>query len=191
VTEGATLALSGSTLCFGGLSLVGCLPATGGTATILNTVQGGQMNSLAIDATNVYWTVFSTNGAVFSAPIVGGPVNLLVAHTDRPAGIAVDANNVYWVRNGDGTVNAMPKGGGPVTTLATGPGYANSLALDSGYLFWSAGLDTNNGAILKMPVTGGTPTVLAWDIYGAGTIAVDSQFVYFIMQNGSLAKTQR
>jgi hypothetical protein len=184
------LALSGSTLCFGA-QVVGCLPATGGPVTVLNPVQGGPVLSMAVDSANVYWTVFSTNGAVFSAPIAGGPVNLLVAHTDRPIGIAVDTNSVYWVGNGTGTVNAMPTGGGPVTTLATGPGGAEFLTLDSGYLFWSAGLDTNNGAILKMPVSGGTPTVVAWNVYGAGPLVVDADFVYFILQNGAIAKAPR
>jgi hypothetical protein len=169
----------------------GCLPVSGGTPTILNPVQGGQVLSMAMKATNVYWTVFSTNGAVFSAPIAGGPVNLMVAHTDRPMGIAVDENNVYWVGDGNGTVNAMPIDGGAVTTLATGPGFAEFLVLDSGYLFWSAGLDTNDGAILRMPVTGGTPTVLAWDIYGAGPLVVDAQSVYFIVENGSIGKAAR
>ncbi len=184
------LALSGSTLCFGA-QVVGCLPVTGGPVTILNPVQGGQVLSMAVDSTNVYWTLFSSNGAVFSAPIGGGPVQLLVAHTDRPMGIAVDSTNVYWVGDGTGTVNAMSIAGGPVTTLATGPGYAEFLTLDSEYLFWSAGLDTNNGAILKMPVTGGTPTVLAWDVYGPGPLVVDAQFVYFILQNGAIAKALR
>jgi hypothetical protein len=184
------LALSGSTLCFGA-TVVGCLPVTGGTPTILNTVESGLVLAMAVDATNAYWTTFSTNGAVFSAPIAGGPVNLLVPHTDQPKGIAVDANNVYWTGGPNRSVNAMPIGGGPVTTLATGPGAAQYLALDSGYLFWTAGLDTNNGAILRMPVTGGTPTVIAWGTYGGGPLVVDSQFVYFIQQNGWIAKVPR
>ena len=152
---------------------------------------GASRQLTAVDETNAYWTLFSTNGAVFSAPSAGGSVNLLVPHTDRPLGIAVDTNNVYWVGDGAGTVNAMPIGGGPITTLATGPGYAEFLVEDSGYLFWSAGLDTNDGAILKMPVTGGTPTVLAWDTYGAGELVVDAQSVYFIAENGSIGKAQR
>ena len=189
---GATvIAVSGSTLCFADTMDVGCMPTAGGPVTILNPVQGGPVLDMAVDSTTAYWTTWSTNGAVFSAPIVGGSVNLLVPHTDRPAGIAVDDKNVYWVGNGTGTVNAMPIGGGAVTTLATGPGYAGSLALDSGYLFWGAGLDTNDSAILKMPVTGGTPTILAWGVYGADSLVVDSQFVYFMLQNGSIAKAPR
>ena len=57
--------------------------------------------------------------------------------------------------------------------------------------FWSAGLDTNDGAILEMPVTGGTPTVLTWDVYGAGPLVVDAQFFYFILENGAIAKVPR
>lgn len=190
--EGATaLVVTGSTLCFATSDVVGCMPVTGGTPTILNTVQSGWVYAMAADATNVYWTLNATNGAVFSAPIAGGPVTLLVAHTDRPLGIAVDANNVYWAGNGTDTLNAMPIGGGPVTTIATGPGYPSYVTIDSGYLFWSAGLDSNDAAILKMPVTGGTPTVLAWKVYGAGPIAVDAQYVYWIEENGSIAKAPR
>jgi hypothetical protein len=33
--------------------------------------------------------------------------------------------------------------------------------------------------------------VVAWDIYGAGPLVVDAQDVYFIVQNGAIAKAAR
>ena len=96
------------------IGLVGKVPRTGGTPTILvpadptgNRFIGG----LAADAARVYFTylVGPSGSTVQSVPVAGGPVTTLATGQSAAAGIAVDANYVYWTNRGSFTVMKLAK----------------------------------------------------------------------------------
>jgi hypothetical protein len=87
------------------------VPIEGGAGTVLVQQFTGQASSIAVDATNVYW---STDSAVWAVPIAGGPVSSVAGNLTggtapsqcsggcgssgsgtTPTVIAVDATSVY------------------------------------------------------------------------------------------------
>ena len=115
---------------------------------------GDNAYGLAVDATGVYWTNYSTtthSGSVMSVGLDGGKSVTLASGLNRPNCIAVDETNVYWT-NGDvgggtstGTVMKVAKTGGAPVTLATGSPYA--IAVDATSVYWT---DYDAGTVMKM-----------------------------------------
>jgi hypothetical protein len=180
------------------LGAVMTVPKAGGTPTALAS---GVIcpRSLAVDATNVYWTSSDSAtaaGQVMKVPIAGGAPGVLASGLSRPGfGIAVDATNVYWTNSGyyttsfaDGTVMTVPIAGGAPTTLASGQNQPAGIAVDATSVYWANLGDGNKagtGALMKAPITGGMATVVA-----AGqeypSIAIDSTSVYWTTSAGVL-----
>jgi hypothetical protein len=66
------------------------------------------VDGIATDETNVYWTVYA-DGTVMSAPLDGG-FTTTIFQGQHPGAVAVDATSVYWTDEGNGTVmKATPK----------------------------------------------------------------------------------
>jgi hypothetical protein len=66
------------------------------------------VDGIATDASNVYWTVYG-DGTVMSAPLDGGFTTTIFVG-QHPGAVAVDATSVYWTDEGNGTVmKATPK----------------------------------------------------------------------------------
>ena len=129
------------------------LPLAGGTfpSPLSNGGPGGP-GSLAVDATNVYWTVGTYyfcdlppcpppdhHGYVLTAPLGGGPTTLLATFTtpDYPVTpIAVDAMHVYWMTAD--SVQRIALAGGTVETIAEHQGAPQALVLDDTQVFWAS-----------------------------------------------------
>ncbi len=105
-TEGGTGVADGS---------IQRVPLTGGSAL---TIASGLVspNSLAIDATNVYWVDADQGGSVESAPIGGGTARVLAAGLGGLYGLVVDSASAYTLVGSE--VIKVPLGGGAVTTIA-------------------------------------------------------------------------
>lgn len=76
----------------------------GGSVVTLASEQDGGSRAIAADETTVYWT---TDHAIMSVPIDGGPVATLAPSEYTPRDIAVDDKNIYWTS--DDKVRKRPK----------------------------------------------------------------------------------
>jgi hypothetical protein len=75
--------------------------------TILTPPQPNGPRYIAVDATHVYWSTYSSNtafpdGELRRVPIAGGATEVVAASQYSISSLAVDATHVYW------TVNARP-----------------------------------------------------------------------------------
>jgi hypothetical protein len=72
----------------------------------------GNVTSIALDGTDIYWTDFA-RGTVMRAPLGGGPSETLASGQNHPKTIVVDGANAYWtnqgVSNSDGAVMELTK----------------------------------------------------------------------------------
>ena len=101
------------------------IPVDGGSATTLASNQSF-IGDIAVDSTNVYWTVRNEPlttadtavGAVMKVSLDGGTPTTLASAQFAPIDLAVDDTNVYWLAGGN--LMKTPTGGGSITVLATG-----------------------------------------------------------------------
>ncbi len=159
-------------------SSVRTVSVDGGAPQTFATASNLVSNALAIDAANLYW---STNDAVYQAPLAGGTPKTI---GPSAAAIAVDATSVYLALNdslGVGKIVSVPIGGGSQTALATGrTGSVVAIAVDSNNVYWIEGSGTiQQGAVAAVPKAGGLTSVLATGLTDPSAIAVDESGVYF------------
>jgi hypothetical protein len=164
--------------------------------------------AIAVDATNVYWTVFGTSanaGTVNKVPIGGdnSQVVTLASDEDQPSGIAVDGMDayVYWVdqaqRAGNSVGGAVKRvsiagDAGAPEILAPNQGAPSSIALDDQYVYWT---DFDDGTVQKVPRSGvgdgGAIYPLAKSQDTPNSIAVDSVNVYWANGSGDIWKVAK
>jgi hypothetical protein len=140
-----------------------------------------QPQSVAVDSTGVYWTMYGV-GTVMKASLDLRNVTTLATGALAPYGIAVDVTNVYWTDALAGTITKVPKDGGTSSILASGQVGPQSIVVDSNSIYWTnTGSSDDNytdGAILKMDIDGGAPSILAVQNHPLA-IAVDDDSVYW------------
>jgi hypothetical protein len=168
------------------------VPLHGGASPV-TLASGERPDSLAVDATTVYWSDegYTRLGNVMSLPSSGGQATTLVSGRIRTQpGIAVDAANVYFIDPGYNSVDVkkVPIQGGAAVTIGSSPDPAYSLAalplpVQAGQIassvYWSAGVvgTPMTLGIFGAPVVGGPTVTLALDDVSA--IAVDAANVYW------------
>lgn len=166
----------------GGTSMVSA-PLAGGTTTEVVPANALQQTfssyGIAVDATSVYWTTFSTPGTVMKAPLGGGSPTTLGSAPGSGYGIAVDATNVYWITS-EAVMKVALSGGMPVILAPTG---GQGIAVDDANVYWT---DFGNpGSVSKVSIRGGAATVLATDLQYPAGIAVDATSVYWVNSGDS------
>jgi hypothetical protein len=186
-----------------GLVLAGALD--GGTPTLLAS---GQPNAtfIAVNGTNVYWTVTrapggTIAGAIMSAPLDGGipwvPTDAGADPTDGGFGqtsvlvstqydigwLAVDSANIYWTTQGD-----QPDAGAVMRALLAGPDAGSPIQLtgdvtpfavtvDDQFVYWATLSDP--GAVRKIPIGGGATITLATGQHTPQGLVVDDKYIYW------------
>jgi sugar lactone lactonase YvrE len=185
-------------------------PRNADAGTPPQVLASGQQGArgIAVDAMNVYWTVFGTSanaGTVNKVPIGGdnSQVVTLARGEDQPSGIAVDGTDayVYWVdqvqRAGNSAGGAVKRvstadGGATPEILAPNQGAPSSIALDDQYVYWT---DFNDGTVQKVPRSGvgdgGAIYALAKSQDTPNSIAVDSVNVYWANGSGDIWKVAK
>jgi len=132
--EGGAAAASGSVM---------TSTTTGASQAVF--ASGQNAYAIAVDSTNVYWTIPNSPAAVVKAPQAnsgGGPVTL-ASGLGEPTGIAVDSEYVYWVDENASNVMKVAIGGGSPVTVANllGPQF---LAVDATSIYCTTSSPSGN-----------------------------------------------
>jgi hypothetical protein len=150
-----------------------------------SALTGSQAFAVAVDDTNVYWTVTGPGvGSVMMLAKTGGTPRVIASGLNFPSDIAVDSTNVYWTNNGGGTVMMAPIAGGPPTTVASGQSFPFGIAVDSENIYWTNNGTSSGGSVMKVPITGGTPVVIASGQNFPMGITLDQTNVYWTNNTG-------
>jgi len=127
-----------------------------GTPTVTQVVAVGHTNmfGLAVAGGFVYWTTEtapSGRGAIWRAPLAGGPPRRLVAGLSQPASLVAAHGELYW--DDETAIGRVALGGGRadrrflVLPEETGGGVADGLATDGRYLYFSRCEDDTIGRV--------------------------------------------
>jgi hypothetical protein len=152
---------------------------------------------IALDATSVYWTDFTSNGdVVMLGKHSAAAAVTLASGQSYPGAVAVDATTAYWTNSangapGMGSVAKVPLTGGTPVTLASGRNNPAGIAVDAANVYWTDfGTNGTDGAVLEVPLAGGKVATLAGAQAGPQAIAVDAKSVYWtnFLGTGSVAK---
>jgi hypothetical protein len=163
------------------------VPITGGTVSTFATGLD-HPGGVAVDNTQVYWTVDSGN-TVLRRSVGGGGITTVASGQNIPWTIALDSQNVYWATylapDGGMGANVMsaPINGGAPVTIATGQVAPASIGLTSTDVYW-----TNYGGsmVMRAPIGGGGVVTTLVDgglpdgaSNGAGGLAMGPAAVYW------------
>jgi hypothetical protein len=149
--------------------------------------QLGRLLDVAVDSTQVYWSVNESPGAIMKLPLAGGAPVALASNQVYPGALAVDAGNLYWITGDVSSSIVMAPadgsdGGAPITLYSSATSAFWSLAFDADYIYWA---EFDNGTLMKMGKAAGSQatTVLSGQP-GPDTIAVDATHIYWTSDDG-------
>jgi hypothetical protein len=119
----------------------------GGACQLVAPQGAGDLASLTLDESGIYFTTGQNPGSVMYVTQGGGNLSPLATDEANPAGITTDANFVYFTCPGDGTIRRVDKGGGNEITLATNQSQPFDLRTDGQALYWT---NASGGSVMKL-----------------------------------------
>jgi hypothetical protein len=173
------------------------LDKDGSAQTLLASVSGSSILSIAVDETHIYFSSGQSmpegstvpgSGAIFAIAKAGGPVTTLASSLDSPFKIELDETYVYFLEAGFYSEAPAPpltrlrriaKSSGHVDTLIEVQFASSDIALDNTHIYFSASDPYLQRASLnKISKEGGQTIKLVEDetIYN---LALDEEFVYY------------
>lgn len=168
----------------------------GGTGTFVTKASKG-VQSIAVDATNLYWVGqdASDNSTIMkiAKTATNGTGTLLATSNATSMGferIATDGAFVYWTAD-DGNVRRVPVGGGTMAIVGKGTGSALGIALDDQNVYWTI-YDQTNGTINQAKKDGSSPnmgSVIAASQPLPLGLTVDATNVYWVNGGPGLGGT--
>jgi hypothetical protein len=160
------------------------------TENLLDTLPGGIVNnSVAINATDVYWTEQDPNGqgepgAIRKRPLAGGDTTTITVSPPAFALVA-DATHLYWIANDSyihGRIEIRRYGNGTEEVLATSQfvgGFIGAMTINATHIYYQQGMQ-----LLRMPKAGGALELIAIGLpdasQGGAQIALDDTHVYWV-----------
>jgi len=106
------------------------------TAPIELASGGKEIQFIALDDANVYWTDYAL-GTVNVVPKAGGAASVIAAARGNPSGLAVNAGTVYWTEFTGDVVASAPTIGGSVATVASNQDGAYDVTASGDDLYWT------------------------------------------------------
>lgn len=158
----------------------------GGMPTVLAAGQYGS-NTLAVDATAVYWTN-EGDGTPSTGTLVkcavggcGGTPTILATKQLNPLAVATDGMNVFWSTQVDQSVVTCPVDGcvGAPTVLASNQVNPTSLAVDATSVYWTNTISAQSVMKCAKAGCGDSPTRLTQQTTSPSNIVVNGPNVYW------------
>jgi hypothetical protein len=149
-----------------------------GTPEIVATADA-KIIGVAIDSGALFWSVFSSNGAIYRLTLDGAssPIAIAVGQA-LPINVAAFGGFVYWVNAGSGTVaRASADAVATPTILASNQPSPSGLAVDDRGVYWTT--NTRTGQLLKLAHGTSTPLVLASAQPSPGHVRLDANYAYW------------
>jgi hypothetical protein len=98
---------------------------------------GKEIQFVALDHDDVYWTDFAQN-SVNAVPKAGGSMRVIAPGRGNPSGLVVVGPTIYWTEFGSGDVmSGAAAGGGSFTTLASKQDGAFDIAAARDAVYWT------------------------------------------------------
>jgi hypothetical protein len=187
----------------GGSGGAGGAGGDGGAGGVILELTAGTLKpaSLAIDATQVYWTAsnqfMQPDGTVNRIGKDGQNQALIASGMPSPNSIEVNSSAVYWFtsQNDTATIYSTPKAGGAVTPVHSPSAGVVDIAVNDQDVFWTS----SSSGIWTMGVDGSNPHAIIAGQDTAGEIVIDAggQKLYWLnkgvvnMNDGQVMRANR
>jgi len=160
------------------------LDGTGATDSFIPNaaVPNAGPDGVAVNATNIYWTTFSSIGRA-NLDGTGVNLNFIPGITNATGDVVVNGTYIFWAEHSFNTIGrANLDGTGVIQDLITLPLMTtslNGLAVNGQYIYFGHDFDIGRA---NLDGTGVNPSFISAPL-GAGAVAIDGNYIYWSQGN--------